>query len=452
MLRKRILIGLGGCFLASGAAWADGVAYVDCASHPETTLVFGKPRRTPETVAAIACGERFTILQYGFIFSRVQTKDGQVGYVYSNLISADRSGAAVPQSATRVNAAPAAVPTATTTVAAPNPTPAAQSQAASIQQAPVEAPAVAVIAPKAAGVTVQPSVTLAPQTQVTAVQAGAASPTQTQVSAVQPVPAPRPATSSSATETPATIVSPSSGVSEQLHTAPAPSTSTETAAPAASVAESPTKAAAEATPTEATPAAQPEAAPAEPAAPPIRAVRARESWERPNSGGRRLVPLFDLFGGYGFARFDNGAGASASNLNGVIGSFGWNVKPWLQIVADSSYNFVTVSGVKSVMYGNHWGPRIFYRGRNRWGLTPFVEGLVGGTRADITVPGAGGYTTSQNVLSYKVGGGLDMKLSRKIEIRLIDVDYYRTSFGANLYQNNYWASAGIVLRLFGGSE
>jgi hypothetical protein len=165
-----------------------------------------------------------------------------------------------------------------------------------------------------------------------------------------------------------------------------------------------------------------------------------------------LVPLFDLFGGYGFARFDNGAGVSASNLNGVIGSFGWNVKPWLQIVADSSYNFVTVSGVKSVMYGNHWGPRIFYRGRNRWGLTPFVEGLVGGTRADITVPGPGGFTSSQNVLSYKVGGGLDMKLSRKIEIRLIDVDYYRTSFGTNLYQNNYSACAGIVLRLFGGSE
>jgi hypothetical protein len=233
--------------------------------------------------------------------------------------------------------------------------------------------------------------------------------------------------------------------------------STETAAPGANVAESSANAASEATPTEArptevTPGAQPEAAPAEPAAAPIRAVTVRESWERPNSGGRRLVPLFDLFGGYGFARFDNGAGASASNLNGVIGSFGWNVKPWLQIVADSSYNFVTVSGVKSVMYGNHWGPRIFYRGRNRWGLTPFVEGLVGGTRADITVPGVGGYTTSQNVLSYKVGGGLDMKLSRKIEIRLIDVDYYRTAFGTNLYQNNYWASAGIVLRLFGGSE
>ena len=443
MLRKRILIVLGGCFLASGAAWADGVAYVDCASHPETTLVFGKPRRTPETVAAIACGERFTILQYGFIFSRVQTKDGQVGYVYSNLISADRSGAAVPQAATRVNAAPASVPTATTSVAPSNAAPVAQPQATSIQQAPAETSAAAAIAPKTAA-SVQPSATASTQTQVTA-----APPVSAQVTAAQAVSAQAPATPSSVAETPVTNVAPASAAPEQPKTAQ--SISTETAAPAASAAESSAKVTPEATPTEATPAAQPEAPPAEPAAA-IRAVRARESWERPNSGGRRLVPLFDLFGGYGFARFDNGAGVSASNLNGVIGSFGWNVKPWLQVVADSSYNFVTVSGVKSVMYGNHWGPRIFYRGRNRWGLTPFVEGLVGGTRADITVPGAGGYTTSQNVLSYKVGGGLDMKLSRKIEIRLLDVDYYRTSFGTSLYQNNYWASAGIVLRLFGGSE
>jgi hypothetical protein len=35
---------------------------------------------------------------------------------------------------------------------------------------------------------------------------------------------------------------------------------------------------------------------------------------------------------------------------------------------------------------------------------------------------------------------------------LIDIDYYRTSFGPNVHQNNYWASAGIVIRLFGGSE
>jgi hypothetical protein len=81
-----------------------------------------------------------------------------------------------------------------------------------------------------------------------------------------------------------------------------------------------------------------------------------------------------------------------------------------------------------------------------------VEALVGGSRADSTVSGAGGYKTSSNCISYKAGGGLDFQPSRRWEIRLLDVDYYRTSFGTNLHQNNYWASAGVVLRLFGGGR
>lgn len=139
-----------------------------------------------------------------------------------------------------------------------------------------------------------------------------------------------------------------------------------------------------------------------------------------------------------------------TNLNGALGSFGWNVRPWLQLVADSSYNVTTISGVKNVLYGNHWGPRFFHYGRYPWGAVPFVEALVGGSRADTTVPGATGYTTSNNCLSFKVGGGLDVHPSRHLKIRLFDFDYYRTAFGTNLHQNNYSASVGIVLRLFGG--
>jgi hypothetical protein len=148
---------------------------------------------------------------------------------------------------------------------------------------------------------------------------------------------------------------------------------------------------------------------------------------------------------------DGGAGTS-TNLNGGVGSFGWNFKPWLQLVGDSSYNFVTVNGTKTVLYGNHFGPRYFYRRHNRLSVTPFVEALVGGSRADVTVTGTGGYKTSNNCMSYKVGGGLDLHPSRHWEIRVFDFDYYRTSFGTNVHQNNYSASAGIVLRLFGGAE
>jgi hypothetical protein len=162
--------------------------------------------------------------------------------------------------------------------------------------------------------------------------------------------------------------------------------------------------------------------------------------------------LFEFYGGYAFARMSASGGGYASNLNGGMGSVGLTLRPWLQIVADSTYNYTTATGLKTVLYGNHFGARYFYRSRNRWGATPFVEGLVGGSRVDTTVTGTGGYTTSVNCLSYKIGGGLDIHPTRHWEIRLIDADYYRTAFGTGLQQNNYWISTGVVLHLFGGGS
>src|SRR5258708_21980180 len=128
MLRNRLLILLGGCFLSASAAWADGVGFIDCRDHPDQTPVFGKARQTHDTVASLPCGERFTVVLNGFIFSRIQTKDGQIGYIYSNLISADRSGSLPAPTSTRVPApaSPAPiqnVPAATAAVAPPSPAP-----------------------------------------------------------------------------------------------------------------------------------------------------------------------------------------------------------------------------------------------------------------------------------------------------------------------------------------
>lgn len=158
----------------------------------------------------------------------------------------------------------------------------------------------------------------------------------------------------------------------------------------------------------------------------------------------------EFFGGFAFTRFDSGGG-TFNNLIGGLGSFGMNITSWLQVTGDTSYNYVTISGTKNVLYGNHFGPRLYYRKRNRWGITPFGEALVGGSRLDTTVSGSSGYNTSTNCLSYKIGGGVDMRAGRHWEIRVLDFDYYRTAFGTNLHQNNYWVSAGVVLRLFGGS-
>jgi len=415
MLRNRFLVLLGACFLVASAAWADEVGYVDCSNHSDPTQVFGKPRRTPEVVASLPCGERFTILVYGFYFSRIQTKDGQIGYIYSSLIAVDRGAAAVQQTpALQTAAEKTKIPSTRNLDAKPTlPTTPPQPPPAPAQPAPT--PAIASSAPASASTTSVSTASAAPVAQPDPPAAAQPTPAQPQPAPAQPASAPTPeiaspAAAPTASDTPAPAVQPE---------------------PAA-------------TPAQPDP---PAAAPAQPAAPAIRPADTRDTWERPNASVR-VAPLLELFGGYAFMR--TVSGGSSTNFNGALGSFGWNFKPWLQIVGDSSYNFVTVGTTKNVLYGNHYGPRYFYRGLNRWKVTPFAEALVGGSRADTTVSGAGGYSTSQNSLSYKVGGGVDYRPSRRWEIRLFDFDYYRTSFGTNAHQNNYSASAGIVLRLFGG--
>lgn len=463
MVGKRLLLLLGGCLLTASAALADDVGFIDCREHPEQTQVFAKARQTHEFVASLPCGERFTILLYGFIFSRIQTRDGQVGYVFSNVISVDHSGTPVLRpTSTQLRAATSNVPAATAPVAQASPAATAKPQAPTAQPAPAQAPEAASKSPEAPAPVVPPNATTVTQPQPTPRQPAVAEGPSTASKAPEtlaPVAQPKPSAISQTEPAPAQP-SPTSGP-----TASAPETSATTAQSGSTIFPRPVTAPVEpnsapepvssapetsAAVTQPNPPAATEAvpAPAEPPAPAIRAANARESWEKPNRGTRRAA-VIELFGGYGFTRLDSGAG-TMTNLNGALGSFGWNVRPWLQLVADSSYNVVTISGTKNVLYGNHWGPRIFFHGRYPWGAVPFVEGLVGGSRADTTVSGVGGYTTSDNCLSFKVGGGLDIHPSRHFKIRVFDFDYYRTAFGANLHQNNYSASVGIVLRLFGG--
>ena len=426
MLRNRFLILLGGCLLASSAAWADEVGYVDCTNHPEEIQVFAKARKTPEVVASMPCAERFTVLVYGFVFSRIQTKDGNVGYIYSNLIAVDRAATAALQTgSTQLASAKVRLPSTSAAVARPAPSASLQPQPAPIQTAPAPAPASASKVPETPATVAQPA----------------------PVAAIEPQPAPAAPASAptwNAPESAAAVAQPAPAAAPEPQPAPVQPAS-------ASTSYAPEAAAAVAQPSR-NMAAQPQPSPVEPATPAIRPADTRASWERPLPPGVRRAPLLELFGGYAFARLDGGGG-TGTNVNGAMGSFGWNIKPWLQFVADSSYNTITISGTKNILYGNHFGARYFHRGRNRWGLTPFAEALVGGSRADTKVSGSSAYNTSENCLSYKIGGGLDIHPSRHIDIRLFDADYYRTSFGGtNFHQNNYWVSTGIVIRLFGGGS
>jgi len=433
MFRMRILILLGLSFLAASAAWADDVGFVDCSSHSEGTPVFGKPRKSPDVVATVPCGERFTILVYGFVFSQIQTSDGKVGYVYSSIIALDRNATSVQRTGSvQMASVKTKIPSTATPVVRSNP-PAqpqpAPSQVAATQSSPPQASAPA---------------TPAATSSASVSTASGSSTAETTLSSAPSAPAqPQPASAPSASTQPVSAQppAPSQPAAAPVSAPAPPAPASNPPEPAATIAQPSQPAATQ---------PQPDPAPApEPAATPIRPASSPTSWEKPLPSVR-TAPLMEFFGGYSFARLVGGG--SSSNLNGALGSFGWSFKPWLQLTADTSYNVVTISGTKYVLYGNHYGPRFFRRGRNRWGITPFAEALVGGSRQDTSISGTSGYNTSSNCLSYKIGGGLDIHPSRHWDIRVFDVDYYRTAFGTNAHQNNYWASAGVVFRLFGGRE
>ena len=479
MVRNRLLLLALGGFVLTPAAWGDEVGYVDCPNHPEETQVLAKAAKTQESVATLPCGERFAILQSGFFFTRIQTKDGKIGFIYTNLISRDFAANGVPQ------AQPAQPPLTPAKMAARSSNPIASIASVFKPKAPpaqslrvpappagaaapaAKAPQTAAPAAKTESAKVMEAQPLPPEPAVQSAPADTSLfPAKSNVivqseaaATVQPQPVPVEPAAKRANRAPAvasnfpakSAVVVQSEVTPTANATPAPPPTPEPAAPAPAVSTYSPEPRATVSPEPIAPASA-EPASAEPAPASFQPESPKPSWRKPDRvGSSRGTPLVELFGGYSYARMID---AGTTNLSGGLGSVAWNATSWLQLVADSSYNVVTATGVKNILYGNHYGPRLFWHRRNRWGVRPFVEGLVGGTRADTKVSGTGGYSASAQSISYKVGGGVDIRTSRYLEIRLFDVDYYRTTFtgGAKPYQNNYWASAGIILRLFGGGN
>ncbi len=76
---------------------------------------------------------------------------------------------------------------------------------------------------------------------------------------------------------------------------------------------------------------------------------------------------------------------------------------------------------------------------------PFGQVLVGMAHAGGGIAGAG---DGKYATAARLGGGIDVPLSYKLAVRLLQVDYYLTDFpnAANQHQNNYLIGAGVALR------
>ena len=193
-------------------------------------------------------------------------------------------------------------------------------------------------------------------------------------------------------------------------------------------------------------------------------------------------PKADLFIGYSFLRYNSAQTIPAFTANGGVGTFAWNFNNHIALEAElAGYHNGNVNNYHfdSTAFSYLFGPR-FSWGRSRH-IDPYFHILFGGQNFSTSIAQGsvlvvnpqdaskflkdGRYQTATNFFSMAVGGGLDIKLSKLIVLRPLQVDYYLTRLEAPdvtipagqpnsstaRNQNNFRYAAGIAFN-FGGAQ
>jgi peptidoglycan-associated lipoprotein len=163
-------------------------------------------------------------------------------------------------------------------------------------------------------------------------------------------------------------------------------------------------------------------------------------------------PRYELAVQYNFVRSNAPPGScTCFNLNGGSVSFALPVRSSaFSLVGDASITHgggISSNGYDLTLSTFTAGARYRPRLRNS-PLQPFAQVLVGLGHA------GGSLVTGQNpsvgnadaAFAAIAGGGLDLRINRRLSLRLVDADYLATTFqnGVNDHQNNIRLSAGLA--------
>ncbi len=159
-------------------------------------------------------------------------------------------------------------------------------------------------------------------------------------------------------------------------------------------------------------------------------------------------PSTEIFGGYSYLRGDDNNGGV--DLHGWNVSFNQNIVKWAGIKGDFSghygdYDIVRGFGSDLSAHLFLVGPQFTIRKSDR--VQPFVHVLFGVARTDITFfDPTGRIVQRDSAFALAAGGGLDVRLTDHLAVRLFQTDYVLTRFDDD-NQHNFRASTGLVLRL-----
>jgi opacity protein-like surface antigen len=152
---------------------------------------------------------------------------------------------------------------------------------------------------------------------------------------------------------------------------------------------------------------------------------------------------YEVSGDYQYVRFNPGGGASGINCQGGSGALGAYLSARWGVIGEFGACKVTgmPSGSSAHQMNYLFGPRIYFSTRGRF--SPFVQTLFGGER--LTASATGAPSQSTNAFAWTAGGGADIRLTRNVSLRAIQVEYLYTHFGG-ASQNSMRLQSGIVWR------
>jgi opacity protein-like surface antigen len=165
-------------------------------------------------------------------------------------------------------------------------------------------------------------------------------------------------------------------------------------------------------------------------------------------------PKMETYLGYTFLRANSATDVPAFSTNGGGGQFAYNFNKWIGFVADigATHNG-NIGGVHldSTFTDYVFGPRVNFRYSR---LNPFVHIMWGGMHTGtssslqaalnpppspsnpIYLPGTGPITNttpvtlravaSQTAFAMPLGGGLDIKMTKHVSFRPVELDYFYT--------------------------
>ena len=139
-------------------------------------------------------------------------------------------------------------------------------------------------------------------------------------------------------------------------------------------------------------------------------------------------------------------------FNGIEGFVKGNVSRYVGLVGDYSFHrksFNDTIGVTAVdvdvdLHTLMGGVEVKDNNKETK-VKPFARGLVGFQNARAHVTGVVGFDDNETGFSAAIGGGLDFRVSPRVDIRAIQFDYNPTRLGGET-QHNFRIGVGVIFR------